>query len=161
MTTEKQIAANQQNAALSTGPKTKKGKEYSSKNAITHGLLANAVIMHGETINAFDRLQEEIFEDIKPEGAVEMLLTEKMVAYAWRLRRAIEAEAVMMQEGLTRQYNPKTLDSFFAGCLGTKMNNMSRYESMIAKHFYRAFRELNEIQKIRRSRESTEGTWIQ
>ncbi|SDL97366.1 hypothetical protein [Aliiruegeria lutimaris] len=38
MATDRQIAANQANAVKSTGPKTKKGKNASARNAIKHGL---------------------------------------------------------------------------------------------------------------------------
>jgi len=38
MATEKQIAANRANAKRSTGPKTKRGRHASSRNALRHGL---------------------------------------------------------------------------------------------------------------------------
>src|SRR5438270_9025066 len=38
MATDRQIAANRRNGALSRGPKTRKGKARSSRNARTHGL---------------------------------------------------------------------------------------------------------------------------
>ena len=41
---EKQIAANRRNAGKSTGPKTRRGKKASSRNAITHGLYARDTI---------------------------------------------------------------------------------------------------------------------
>ena len=45
MTSAKQIAANQENAKRSTGPKTKAGKIRSRKNALRHGLAS--VILEG------------------------------------------------------------------------------------------------------------------
>ncbi len=44
MATEKQIAANQRNAALSTGPKTDEGKALSRANAVTHGLTSDTLV---------------------------------------------------------------------------------------------------------------------
>jgi hypothetical protein len=38
MATEKQLAANRANAKRSTGPKTKRGRHASSRNALRHGL---------------------------------------------------------------------------------------------------------------------------
>ena len=38
MATEKQLAANRANAKRSTGPKTKRGRQASSRNALRHGL---------------------------------------------------------------------------------------------------------------------------
>ena len=40
---ERRIAANRRNSALSTGPRTAKGKRASSRNAITHAILARGV----------------------------------------------------------------------------------------------------------------------
>ena len=42
LATDKQIAANQQNAKKSTGPRTSAGKGRASKNAVKHGLAAVA-----------------------------------------------------------------------------------------------------------------------
>ena len=44
MTTEKQIAANRENAKKSTGPRTLDGKRKSRRNAVRHGLTAETVI---------------------------------------------------------------------------------------------------------------------
>ena len=113
MTTEKQIIANRRNSQSSTGPKTEDGKQKSSQNAVTHGLLAKAVIIHGEKLSAFEKFRQSLLVDLQPEGAMENLLVEKIANYAWRLRRAVQAEAVLMEQGLTMSYDTKTLDSFF------------------------------------------------
>lgn len=39
MTTKKQMAANRRNAAKSTGPRTRAGKDVSALNAQTHGVF--------------------------------------------------------------------------------------------------------------------------
>ena len=44
MTSLKQIEANRRNAEDSTGPRSKAGKQRSSRNAIRHGLTAETVI---------------------------------------------------------------------------------------------------------------------
>lgn len=43
MATEKQIAANRANAKRSTGPKTRQGRQVSSRNALRHGLFSSQV----------------------------------------------------------------------------------------------------------------------
>ena len=40
--TEKKVAANQQNAQHSTGPRSEAGKQNSSLNGLVHGLYSNA-----------------------------------------------------------------------------------------------------------------------
>ncbi len=84
---------------------------------------------------------------------METLLVEKVVSYAWRLRRAVQAEAIFLQSGLAGNWNQKTLDSFFNGNDAKKIQNISRYETNIEKHFYRSVKELREIQTLRRSKE--------
>jgi hypothetical protein len=49
---EKRIAANRANGALSRGPKTPEGKTRSARNATTHGLLAGIVAVRNETKNS-------------------------------------------------------------------------------------------------------------
>ena len=48
MSTQRQIDANRKNAQLSTGPKTRAGKDNSRLNAVTHGLTAALVPIPGE-----------------------------------------------------------------------------------------------------------------
>lgn len=102
--------------------------------------------------------RETIYDDMQPKGAMEMLLVEKIINYAWRLRRAVQAEAIFLQAGLSNQWSPKTLDSFFGGSEAKKIHNISRYETTIEKHFYRSLKELREIQAIRHTKE-TEGVF--
>lgn len=158
MTSEKKALTNQNNSLRSTGPSTPEGKERSSQNAIKHGLLSKIVIVEGETLDAYDVFRDAVFDDMQPQGAMETLLVEKIINYAWRLRRAVEAESLFLQAGLTNKWSPKTLDSFFGGCDSKKIYNISRYETTIEKHFYRSLKELREVQTIRRTNESN-ASW--
>ena len=57
MTSLKQIEANRRNAEDSTGPRSKAGKQRSSRNAVRHGLTAETVIEpleHAEDYEAFE-----------------------------------------------------------------------------------------------------------
>jgi hypothetical protein len=60
MATEAQIAANRLNAQKSTGPRTPEGKEKVSQNAVTHGLLARAAVLHGEDWEEFTCFREDM-----------------------------------------------------------------------------------------------------
>jgi len=59
MTTEKQIAANRQNARRSSGPRSGEGKRRSSQNAYRHGLSAG-VNAHGEDVKDIEALARKI-----------------------------------------------------------------------------------------------------
>jgi hypothetical protein len=157
MTSEKKMLANQENALRSTGPKTSQGKDRASQNAIKHGLLSKVLIVEGEALDAYESFREAIFDDLQPKSAMETLLVEKIVNYAWRLRRAVQAESIFLQGGLTSSINEKTLDSFFGGNEAKKIQNISRYETTIEKHFYRSLKELREVQELRNTKESQEA----
>lgn len=63
---ERKIEANRRNARQSTGPKTEAGKQASRLNAVTHGLLAKAVVItagdYQEDAQEFARLLDALRE---------------------------------------------------------------------------------------------------
>ncbi len=97
MTTPKQIAANRANAQKSTGPRTARGKAIARENALTHGILARAVVPEAlaptESRADFDRLVADIASDLAPVGPIEALLVQQIAACYWRLARLYRAEA--------------------------------------------------------------------
>ena len=82
-TSQKQIAANRRNAANSTGPRTKAGKRASSRNALKHGLLAQASLIDAgdgkEDATELGKLLLRLIDDYQPQREVERLLVEKIV----------------------------------------------------------------------------------
>ena len=92
MISEKQLAANRQNALNSTGPTTIKGKARSSKNATKHGILSKHVLLSTESKKRFNSFRRDMFEALAPKGALEVLLADRVVVSAWRLQRVIEAQ---------------------------------------------------------------------
>src|SRR5215467_14833444 len=88
MTSPAQIAANQRNAELSTGPKTSEGKAVSSKNAQKHGLLAADLVLPDEHASEYTELADGLDRQLCPQGDLEKALVERIVGLLWRLRRA-------------------------------------------------------------------------
>jgi hypothetical protein len=95
MASERQILANQQNAQLSTGPRTAEGKARVAQNALKHGLTAKQVIFPHETAEEYEAFREALLISLNPEGALEEVLAEKIIADAWRMRRALALEAAV------------------------------------------------------------------
>jgi len=95
----RRIAANRQNAAKSTGPRTADGKHRSSLNASKHGLrareLANAVRELGEDPADFQRLRKDLTSATEPEDLVESLLVDDLAALWWKKARAERAQAAV------------------------------------------------------------------
>ena len=94
---DRQLAANRANARRSTGPRTAAGKDVSRYNALTHGILAQAVIPEAlapyESREEFDALHAALRQDLTPATSAEDLLVEQMAVTYWRLGRLYRAEA--------------------------------------------------------------------
>jgi hypothetical protein len=88
---QRKLKANRENARNSTGPKTPRGKAFSRRNAIRHGLF----VRH---ITDFEALQEnpQEYEDLlhgfwdqhQPVGRAEEVEVERIALCYWRLKRA-------------------------------------------------------------------------
>lgn len=109
MVSEKQLAANRQNALKSTGPQTAQGKEIASRNSLKHGLLAkNAVITEGEGAEdqqAFDALLADFIGEFNPVGSLEEMLVEKIAVCYWRMSRANRYEVGVLRKTLDTATN--------------------------------------------------------
>ena len=108
MITEKQLAANRRNALKSTGPRTHEGKAVASKNAVKHGLLSSEILLGNEPKEKFEQFRERLLIDLAPEGELECMLADRIVASAWRLRRAMKIERQMMEYDVATQEDRRT-----------------------------------------------------
>jgi hypothetical protein len=164
MTSEKQAQANQRNARKSTGPKTSEGKAAIRHNALKHGLLAQEVLIFGEDEDTLMALDECLRDTLKPEGDLEDLLVEQIVAAHWRLRRLRHVEAgifdvMFYTDGPERMSHPA---STYTSSLGQSFINdadasnafskLSRYETTIQRSLYKALHELQRLQADRHAK---------
>lgn len=172
MSTQKQIQANRRNASKSTGPRTPEGKAKVSKNAITHGLTSECVLIPGEDAEELEAFREAMLEGLAPEGAVELWLAGQFIAGCWRLRRAGTLEREVVAAGLEEWHlltkaeeeeiaRPKAemKDLTPARVMANTMqrtdtySKICRYESHLQKGLYAARHELQRLQATRRGRE--------
>jgi len=103
MATEKQVAANRQNAKNSTGPRTEAGKRRSRRNALRHGLTAETVIGVHEDAAAYRALQRAVSADYRPQTNFETELIGRLVSLLWRLRRAVAIESGLLSINAQRK----------------------------------------------------------
>ena len=75
MATKKQIRANKENSKKSTGAISTQGKQTVSKNAITHGLLSNRLLLDNESVKDWQSLVDGLNQSINPDGYLESLGT--------------------------------------------------------------------------------------
>ena len=94
MSSPAQIAANQQNARLSTGPKSEEGKAASSKNNLRHGFTGAFMILPWEKQEEFDTLLSELRAEHQPATMTETLLVEKMAQSFWLSQRAVKLQQI-------------------------------------------------------------------
>jgi hypothetical protein len=96
MASTKQIEANRSNALNGKGPRTAAGKARSSRNALTHGLTAQEIVIPGEDVAAYRLFERQLIDDLQPNGSCELELIERLAATYWRLRRIPRFEAALM-----------------------------------------------------------------
>jgi hypothetical protein len=92
MSSTAQIQANRQNAQKSTGPTSIEGKAISAKNAVKHGLFSIETVIKGENWEDFNLFREKLLDEFAPEGAVEVMLAERIVSIGWRLKRIVRIQ---------------------------------------------------------------------
>lgn len=107
------LAANRANALRSTGPRTIAGSRAASTNATRHGLSATSVVViQGVEHEAdYEALVADVIADLKPMGAVERLLAERVAQLWWRLRRVLRFETERLsQQNCEAASSPATLE---------------------------------------------------
>jgi hypothetical protein len=142
MATPAQIAANQANARLSTGPRTPEGKAAVSGNAERHGFTSKNLRLSGEDRGVFEEFREKFREELQPSGMLEEELFEQIVHAAWNLRRIRIAERAFLDAP----------DWEFQ-----KIEKLTRYRRASERDFHRALAELKARQADRALRAETES----
>ena len=87
MSTAAQIAANQKNAELSTGPTSEAGKAKSSLNAVKSGLTGRTVLLPGDDAALYEAHVSQFIESYAPVGDNERNLVQSLADTEWRLLR--------------------------------------------------------------------------
>jgi len=142
MTSERQAEANRQNAQKSTGPRTAAGKAAVALNGIKHGLLSRECLLKGESETELVAFGRRLRAKLAPVGELELLLADRVVSTAWRLRRLIAVETLLFDR-------ERSVDSAFNNYGREKMGVLSRYEVTLERSLYKALHELQRLQAAR------------
>jgi len=148
------LEANRKNALKSTGPKSREGKRFSSRNAIKHGLLSRELVVGDgegkESIAEFQKLFGELIEDLQPQGRAELSLVETVAICDWRFRRTLRAEAEQIALGASR-----AVDSVLPAPYMTDL--ILRYQTTVYRQKMQALQLLEKLQQSRRKAQPMSG----
>ena len=107
MTTQRKAEANRRNAIKSTGPRTPAGKAVVALNAMKHGLLSRESLVKGESEADLVDFGKRLRSQLAPAGEIELLLVDRIVSTAWRLRRLVAVETMLFnkEEAVDQAFN--------------------------------------------------------
>jgi len=167
MISKLQIDANRRNALLSTGPRSARGRNIAKMNALKHGLTARQITLFDEAPDDFERFHAELMVSLRPKGAMELALAERVVICAWRLRRVYRVESGLFssrrKSWVAGQSSTTSEIDIVFGRLTSgedELTKLSRYEASIERSLHRALRELDR-RRVRTSEKSAPDDKIQ
>jgi len=138
--------ASRRNGARSRGPKTPEGKARSAENALKHGLRAQKhIVLPSEDAAEFEALEAALMEELAPEGALQSVLAQRIVAATWRLSRAERLEAELFAEN---HLAGRSLGlALIRDCNGARsFDTLLRYRGGTLAELWRALRTLKALQ---------------
>jgi hypothetical protein len=136
---QKQHAANLQNAQKSTGPKTPEGKEAVRFNALTWSLRARYLVLPGESADDYQQLWNGIEAEWQPQTDSERHYINQMCEAEWLLTRNARSESLIYEAKLEFDKHMPLIANTAA--------HRTRYE----RSYTAAVRELQHLQKNRRA----------
>ena len=116
-------------------------------NAVQHGILSRQAVIQGESEAELAELGKRLRGQLAPMGELELLLADRIISTAWRLRRAIALETLLFD-------TERGDSSAYHGALAYKSDRdklqlLSRYELTLERSLFRALHELQRLQAER------------
>jgi low affinity Fe/Cu permease len=113
MSTNAQIAANQANSQLSTGPASDAGKAVSCLNNFKTGLTGSSFsVLPWENEEEYETLHAALCASLEPHGPFERLLVEKMAQHQWLAQRALVLQDMCFQRDIPACDDDKKLSLY-------------------------------------------------
>ncbi len=149
MATDKQIAANRENAKHCTGPRTEAGKAKSSQNAFKTGIDAKSEVMPCESQAEYDELIANFRIFYAPFNPEESSLVDSLIRHEWLSRRYICVEASCWDQG-SFDMDTRSLGSVFLRH-SQAISRANRLFNASRRAFAATLKELRESQARRLS----------
>jgi hypothetical protein len=152
MTTPAQIAANQANAKLSTGPTSPTGKQIASQNSVKHQLTGKgSPALPGEEDAVAEHVQGYL-EAYAPVGVPERDLVVNIAENHWRLQRCHALETALFNKIIMEQTdNPSSAiaDAWLDSTRG--LRSVATYAARIQRAIEKNTAELKSLQTERKA----------
>ena len=153
--TPNQIAANQRNAQLSTGPVTPQGKETASRNSTTHGLTSTRVMAN--EVPSFEKFVNAYQGKYGPATEMERGHVRRLAELQVRIDRGIAAETAVFDQNIKRltEADPNLTFEEAVGRIfmdkesATQMRLVLRYQSQAVRLYKQTQKELEDMVKAR------------
>jgi hypothetical protein len=159
MASPAQHAANNANAAFSTGPRTAEGKTASSANALAHGMTSRKVVLPHEDEAAYNALLECTLDLYNPADELERTLAIRVAETLWRATRSDRYHDAFLAERTKALAadNPETIQDldqaavlmFVDPAEQQRFSLMLRYLNTAKREHHKAVAELEKVQKTR------------
>ena len=161
MATEAQIAANQRNAALSSGPTTLEGKNTSSHNAVKTGLTGQTVLLPTDNVEAYQSHVARHEKQWDPADDQERTLVQAIADTEWRLLRIPSLEAGILAVGRRKladlypnESDPATRACFIEAevqiAYRKDLSNLALQETRLRRHRQVDTEKLTGLQNVRK-----------
>jgi hypothetical protein len=161
MTTDRQTESNRINAQKSCGPVSPEGKEKASRNSLRHGMLAECIVLDGESRDGFADLIQALHERFRPTDVHETALIETMAVAHWRKMRLWVLESASVNHEIRRQTDDpdaspgQKLDSPTRAALAVKslcdnssiLRLLNRYDTSYGRQYSKAHTMLLECRE--------------
>jgi len=141
MSTPAQIAANQQNAQRSTGPRTEEGRATVSQNNFRHGFTGKFKVLDWENQEDFNTLLTKLATEHQPTDAFEIVLVERMAQHFWLAGRALRLQDQCFNPNLGMQEADRKLALYM------------RYQTTQDRAFSKCADELRKLRSEKRKAE--------
>jgi hypothetical protein len=166
MSTPAQIAANQANAKLSTGPTSEAGKAKSSHNAVRTALTGRTVLLPTDDVEEYKKHVARVEAEFRPVTDREKELTQNIADTQWRIDRIFSLEQGIYAVGRVEFADlfQNQDESVRAAMIDVKtfttyerqLNNLSLQEERLRRHFVKDSAELKELVRFREARRKAE-----
>ena len=163
MSTLAQIAANQANSKLSTGPTSPEGKAKSSLNAVKTGLTGRTVLLPGDDAAAYEAHVASFFARHQPTGDEEQNLVQSLADTEWRLLRIPALEYGIYAVGRLEfaadfpsedpAVRTHLIEAKIFLAYQRQLNNLSIQESRLRRQREKDAAALHELQQKRKQKE--------